>query len=125
MLETANYLLGDQSSFACPNFYLPLFECKKLLLLIKKNKSLRGVERFNLFKSFGHRIVDLKFLVLCLDHDFLIKLFQEFDFAHNLVEFKLLDFSSCVDVDESHRNCAVGELVQQEHDAIADFELCD
>ena len=70
-------------------------------------------------------VIDLERVPPSFDHDSLIELLQEFYLPASLVEGDLHQRLASVHVDQSHRHTVGVDHVEEQHDAMADFELGD
>jgi len=108
-----------------PDLDLPILQSEKLLLLVKEYECLWGLEAFDHLYFVGEGVVDFEFFVFGLDHDFFVELLQKLNFVLHLGELELEDLSAGVDVEEGHGDLVLVklQLVQKQHDSVADLEL--
>ena len=116
-------LLRDELPVRCPYLYLPVTQSQKLFLIVQEDIGFRRVKALDLAQLLGPSVVDLEPALLLLDHDLLIKLFQELNLRVDFLELELHELLPRVDVNQGHGYLRELDMVEEEHNAIANLEF--
>ena len=115
--------VGQQGAVGRPDFNFAFLKGQELLLFVEEDESLRRREVLNQLLGVVPAVENFERAALGLDHNSLVKLLQELDFAAGLGDVDLHDGLAGVDVDQGHGHAVLLDGVEQEHHPVADLEL--
>lgn len=113
----------QQFALAGPDLETTLAHRKELLFLVQKNERFGRLEIRHGNLLIRPAVVNLERTAFSFNHDALVELFEKLYLAARLVAPEPLNECPSVHVDERHGNAVVFNVVEQKHDAVADFEL--